>query len=65
MHWFFCDTQCFIVFGMAGLIQNSDTEVIGLVRDLVESHITGENTLILVTVPMSGELVKLFLPSVN
>ena len=50
---------------MAGLIQNSDTEVIGLVRDLVESHITGENTLILVTVPMSGELVKLFLPSVN
>jgi hypothetical protein len=46
---------------MAGLIQNSDPELIDLVRDLVVSNIDGENTLILITIPMSGKS-ELFSP---
>lgn len=37
-----------------GLIQNADQRVINLVRDLVLKHIEGSNTLILITIPMSG-----------
>jgi hypothetical protein len=40
------------------LIQNSDQNVIDLVRDLVVSHIQSENTLILITIPMSGEQMQ-------
>ncbi|TFK32039.1 P-loop containing nucleoside triphosphate hydrolase protein [Crucibulum laeve] len=41
---------------LPGLIQNSDPQAIDLVRDLVVSHIKGENTLILITIPMSDDL---------
>jgi vacuolar protein sorting-associated protein 1 len=50
---------------MTGLIQNSDADVINLVRELVESHIGGQNTLILVTIPMSGESMQSFLCFTN
>lgn len=38
-----------------GLIQNSDLKDIALIEDLVVTHIVGENTLILMTIPMSGK----------
>lgn len=37
-----------------GLIQNSDEHSIELIRSLVRRHVAGENTLILVTIPVSG-----------
>lgn len=43
-----------------GLIQNSDQNVIDLVKSLVVSHIESENTLILITIPMSGEKMHHF-----
>ncbi|KAJ6459366.1 P-loop containing nucleoside triphosphate hydrolase protein [Mycena vitilis] len=39
---------------LPGLIQNERTEVIDVVRDLAVSRIKSENTLILVTIPMSA-----------
>ncbi|KAJ7640281.1 P-loop containing nucleoside triphosphate hydrolase protein [Mycena polygramma] len=41
---------------LPGLIQNERTEVIDVVRDLAVSRIKSENTLILVTIPMSDDL---------
>ncbi|TFK32040.1 P-loop containing nucleoside triphosphate hydrolase protein [Crucibulum laeve] len=41
---------------LPGLIQNSDQQAIDLVNDLVVSHIQGENTLILITIPMSDDM---------
>ncbi|KAF8063625.1 P-loop containing nucleoside triphosphate hydrolase protein [Lyophyllum atratum] len=41
---------------LPGLIQNSDLNDIALVQDLVETHIQGENTLILVAIPMSDDI---------
>lgn len=41
---------------LPGLIQNSDANIINLVRELVESHISGQNTLILVAIPMSDDM---------
>jgi hypothetical protein len=38
-----------------GLIQNADQNVINLVQELVVSEIRRENTLILITIPMSGK----------
>jgi hypothetical protein len=46
------------------LIQNSEQDVIDLVRSLVSDHIQGEDTLILITIPMSGKDTILF-SSVN
>ncbi|KAG5640431.1 hypothetical protein DXG03_008697 [Asterophora parasitica] len=40
---------------LPGLIQNSALNDIALIQNLVESHIEGENTLILATIPMTGE----------
>lgn len=40
-----------------GLIQNESEETIALIRDLVESNIQQENTIILVTVPVCGESI--------
>ena len=37
-----------------GLIQNEDEGVVDLVRQLTESYITRPNTIILTTIPMSG-----------
>ena len=53
----FCDThRLIIVFlnRMSGLIQNSEADVINLIRESVECHIRSQNTVILVTIPMSG-----------
>ncbi|KAJ7595066.1 P-loop containing nucleoside triphosphate hydrolase protein [Mycena floridula] len=41
---------------LPGLIQNADIDLIELVKQLVVDHITGENTIILVTVPMSDDM---------
>ncbi|KIY47098.1 hypothetical protein FISHEDRAFT_75009 [Fistulina hepatica ATCC 64428] len=41
---------------LPGLIQNAEQNMINLVRDLVVSRIKGDNTIILVTVPMSDDL---------
>ena len=37
-----------------GLIQNEDEEVVDLVRQLTESYISREHTIVLTTIPMSG-----------
>ena len=37
-----------------GLIQNDDQEVLDLVRELTETYISRPNTIILTTIPMSG-----------
>ena len=42
---------------LPGIVQNADPEVVQLVEDLVCSYIDG-NSLILVTLPMSGELAS-------
>ena len=42
---------------LPGIVQNADPEVVQLVEDLVRSYIDG-NSLILVTLPMSGELAS-------
>ncbi|KAJ6558304.1 P-loop containing nucleoside triphosphate hydrolase protein [Mycena capillaripes] len=41
---------------LPGLIQNESTDVIEVVRDLAVSRINSNNTLILVTIPMSDDL---------
>ncbi|KAJ6632403.1 P-loop containing nucleoside triphosphate hydrolase protein [Mycena sp. CBHHK59/15] len=41
---------------LPGLIQNEDPAVIEVVRDLAVNRIEGENSLILVTIPMSDDL---------
>lgn len=41
---------------LPGLIQNADEDLISLVKSLVVRYIEGENTLILVTIPMSDDL---------
>ena len=41
---------------LAGLIQNEDTGVVDLVRKLTESYISRPNTIILTTIPMSGNM---------
>ena len=38
---------------MPGIVQNAEPEIVQLVEDLVTSHVQG-NSLILVTLPMSG-----------
>ena len=60
MHAIFVNFHRLIIVLRTGLIQNSDADVINLVKELVESHIDGQNTLILVTVPMSGESMQSF-----
>lgn len=41
---------------LPGLIQNSEQRLIDLVRDLVADRIEGENTIVLVTVPMTDDV---------
>jgi vacuolar protein sorting-associated protein 1 len=55
----FCDITIVLTLRnrITGLIQNSDADVINLVREVVELHIGGQNTVILVTIPMSGETI--------
>jgi hypothetical protein len=43
----------------SGLIQNADSELIDLVRSLVESYCGEENTIILTTIPMCGAFMFL------
>jgi vacuolar protein sorting-associated protein 1 len=42
-----------------GLIQNEEAETIALVKSLVEHYTRRENTIILVTIPMSGTCIEL------
>jgi RNase P/RNase MRP subunit POP5 len=49
----------------AGLIQNERTDVIEVVRDLAVSRISSENTLILVTIPMSGKFCFSYPPPIR
>lgn len=55
-----CPSAILIV---VGLIQNESADVIEVVRDLAVSRIKSDNTLILVTIPMSGNF--LWLPAAN
>ncbi|KAF8873236.1 P-loop containing nucleoside triphosphate hydrolase protein [Infundibulicybe gibba] len=41
---------------LPGLIQNEHVDTIEMVRELVVSHISGQNTLILITIPMSDDM---------
>ncbi|KAF8873241.1 P-loop containing nucleoside triphosphate hydrolase protein [Infundibulicybe gibba] len=41
---------------LPGLIQNESVDTIEMVRELVVSHISGQNTLILITIPMSDDM---------
>ncbi|KAF9444432.1 hypothetical protein P691DRAFT_763392 [Macrolepiota fuliginosa MF-IS2] len=41
---------------LPGLIQNSDEQSIELIKSLVRRHVAGENTLILVTMPVSDDI---------
>lgn len=43
-----------VLITSTGLIQNEDEDVIVLVRELTESYINRPNTIILTTIPMSG-----------
>jgi hypothetical protein len=40
-----------------GLIQNGEDKDIKLIRDLVESYIQREDTIVLITIPMTGTFV--------
>ena len=53
----FTSTSLLIV--STGLIQNDDQEVLDLVRELTEDYISRLNTIILTTIPMSGNLYNL------
>jgi hypothetical protein len=50
---------------VSGLVQNADKEVIKVVRELVEFYIEKKDTIILVTIPMSGATLLRFLPADN
>ncbi|KAF9444433.1 hypothetical protein P691DRAFT_677583 [Macrolepiota fuliginosa MF-IS2] len=41
---------------LPGLIQNSDQNSIDLIKNLVRKHVAGQNTLILVTIPVSDDI---------
>jgi vacuolar protein sorting-associated protein 1 len=47
-----------LIFITQGLIQNESEDVIDLVRSLVESYIQKPETMILITIPMSGMLSR-------
>lgn len=42
-----------------GIVQNAEDDVVQLVEDLVKSYISGDKSLILVTLPVSGERPRL------
>lgn len=50
------DTNGLII--ITGLIQNETQDMIDMVRSLVEDYIGRQETLILITIPMSGEYFK-------
>ncbi|KAI0746433.1 P-loop containing nucleoside triphosphate hydrolase protein [Daedaleopsis nitida] len=41
---------------LPGIVQNADEEIVRLVEDLVHSYISGDNSLLLVTLPMSDDI---------
>ena len=53
-----------VLMPLTGLIQNSETPgLIDLVKDVVTSNIEGDNTMILIAIPMSGMGVNLLCES--
>jgi hypothetical protein len=48
-----------LIFIPQGLIQNESEDMIDLVRSLVEYYIQKPDTMILITIPMSGMLSRI------